>query len=89
MEILLAGYYFIAKGIPASITKAITHFPLPTNQSELQSFTELVNQLSSHTTTFETNLATPWHQYGFLWTAEHVAAIYNSKNKTDNSRVTS
>jgi len=84
-EITFAGFRLSPGGyqLDPCITRAITHFPTPTNRSELRSFIGLVNQLSSGTNTITTLLA-PLRpllstKNEFLWTAEHDAAIANAK----------
>ena len=84
-QIKFAGFKLSAQGysVDESVIKAITHFPTPTNRSDLRAFFGLANQLSASTATLA-NVLTPLRpllstKNDFLWTSEHDTAFTVTK----------
>ena len=76
-QVTFAGFQLSSEGyhVDSSITNALSNFPAPTNRSDLRSFFDLANQLSSSTDIVSTLLLPMCTllstKHDFLWSQEH------------------
>ena len=84
-EVTFAGFQLSAKGyrVDATITEAITRFPVPTTRTDLRSFFGLANQLAASTDKIA-ELLEPMRpllstKNEFVWSGTHDQALSKAK----------